>query len=291
MRAVTDFFFFSIVFFCSMKKKNIFLALASYFICGMLAAQAPLQVDMETILKKIVVIPPTLEEFHTAFTIQTKYGEKFGDSELLNPIYYEVKQLVVLLHDQAIRERMKNFRRPEMPDSIQYEEERWKLALRPPLSIELNSKLPNLDPVVKDKVCKIINMQQVFDWLIYYKEQFKIDKEFRQNEASISTESGREMAYKMLGFEESFFKKQQVLWMNRYNRYTQGIILLQELLQQIHYGTGLSAGEKKVVLPILADVQARALETIEKLVWSEFTLVIKAEQMYQGARIVKAGYP
>jgi hypothetical protein len=287
MRAVTDDLPFHIVFFCRMIKKYLFGAAAACFFYGTLAAQVPQQADMDSIIKKIPVVPPTVSELHAEFTIHTKYGDKFGDAEKLNPVYIEIKHLVAAIHDAAIRERMKKSRREDMPDSTQYEDERWKLALRPMLNNSVLAGIPNLAPAIKEKISTIVEMQKIFDWQIFYNEEARIDKPFREKIAAIEQEPGLQMAQKKLDTQKECFKLQRDLWIKSYHKYCQGVSRLQQLLRDLNYGMDLTPTQKKIAIPILADVQARALESIEKLVWAEFSMVIKAELMYQAEDVLK----
>jgi hypothetical protein len=64
--------------------------------------------------------------------------------------------------------------------------------------------------------------------------------------------------------------------------------MLQEYLQELEYGKVLTSDEQRRVLPLLADVQARALEAVEKLLWEEMLLCDEAELLYSDETHLKS---
>ena len=83
--------------------------------------------------------------------------------------------------------------------------------------------------------------------------------------------------------ELQIFQRYQETWNNYFNKYKTAVIELQQLLEEIHYGENLSSAEQK----ILADIQARSLESIERMVWEEMGLAIKSEMIWNDKQIVE----
>ena len=81
---------------------------------------------------------------------------------------------------------------------------------------------------------------------------------------------------KKLELQQKLFGLQQALWLGRLENYRNGIARLVQLKKE----TG------NVAAPVFADVQARALEAIEKLIWNEMQMVMTAELIYQDLKIL-----
>ena len=64
-------------------------------------------------------------------------------------------------------------------------------------------------------------------------------------------------------------------------------IQLQQLLLLADYGQKLPVEEQRVMLPAIADVQARSLEAIEKMVWQEIMLVQFGELTWFDQKMIK----
>ncbi|WP_423735712.1 hypothetical protein [Chitinophaga caseinilytica] len=242
--------------------------------------------DAASLIGSIPQLPPTVTAMHELFTLQTKYGEEFRTGALLDPPLGQCKQLVSAIHDATIRDIMKKSPRRDMPDSIQYEDERWKLALRPVLGPEVKARLAGLDAAARPVVTQIFELQAAFDWVNYYHEDEKIKKVFRQKEAAISSENAPGAARAKVELGKSLYEKQQQLWMDRFRKYTTALKTLQQLMEKIDYGEKLSAADQKLAGKILGDVQARALEAHEKLVWNQTSIVMNGELTFSGFQIL-----
>jgi hypothetical protein len=257
-------------------KPVLYLLLAGCFSMSELQAQLPQQNDLEALTRKIPVMPSTVEALHKAFTKETQYGEKFRDAELLTPVWQETKELIAAIHDPAIRRKMKASPRSDMPDSIHYEEERLKLALRPMLGESSLAGISTTDPVLKQQLKQVLELQKVFDWQIYYREHYNLEKLYREKAADLTIENSLEKTQKKLELQQKLFGLQQALWLGRLENYRNGIARLVQLKKE----TG------NVAAPVFADVQARALEAIEKLIWNEMQMVMTAELIYQDLKIL-----
>ncbi len=267
-----------------LKRKIIAVAVYCCF-ATCLFAQEPQRFDADLLIKKITIIPPTVEELHSVFTRQTKYGEETRN-ELITLVYEEIKSLVKTIHNNTILKIMQTSRREDMTDSVQYEDERWKLAVRPLLGADVKAKLLKTETSARPIVIQIFEMQHIFDFVKYYQEETKIKKEFAEKVSGITGETSTAIAKGKLQLDIQQYKKQQQLWIGRYHKYTKGLLLLQQLLDKINYGETLPAEDSKIIIPVLADVQARALESIEKLIWNEESIVISGELAYNGERIL-----
>lgn len=268
-----------------MIKRKIIAVVLYCFSTVSLFAQEPQRFDADLLIKRITVLPPTVEELHSVFTRYTKYGDEMKD-ELTTLIYEEVKSLVKTIHNNTILRIMRASPRADMTDSVQYEDERWKLALRPLLGADVKAELLKTDASLRPTLIQIFEMQSMFDFAAYYGEEAKIKKEFAGKVSGIPGETSIAIAKGKLQLDIQQYEKQQMLWMGRYNKYTNGLLLLQQLLSKINYGETLSAEDRKIVIPVLADVQARALESIEKLIWNEASIVISGELTYTDERIL-----
>ncbi|MBO9635096.1 MAG: hypothetical protein J7578_18445 [Chitinophagaceae bacterium] len=261
-----------------------------WIFCGFIvlqtSAQTLIRIDANSLIKSITPLPPTVEVLHSVYTIQTKYGEEFGLSTLIDPAYLKFKQLICQLHDSTIRAIMKRSPRKDMPDSIQYEDERWKLALRPLLGPDIRNKLAKVDPDVRSIILQVFDMQKIFDWVQYYREDELIKKAFQEKIAGVTVESAFKTAKAKNKLEEQQYQKQQQLWMNRLDKYSQALLSIQQLLEKINYGAGVNATDRPIVKKVLADVLTRALEAHEKLVWLQNNIAISGELAYDGKRII-----
>lgn len=249
-------------------------------------AQLPVQLDANGLISSITPLPPTIEELHSVFTIHTKYGEEFALSQRIDPSYLRFRLLVCQLHDSTIRSIMKKNPRKDMADSIQYEDERWKLALRPLLGAEIRNQLLKVDPGVRSVILQVFDMQKGFDWVQYYREDELIKKKYREKVAGVTVESSTATAKAKNKLEEEMYQQQQQLWMSRYRRYSGSLMALQQLLEKIEYGTSARASDRPIVRLVLTDVLTRALEAHEKLVWAENNIAISGELAFNGKRIV-----
>ncbi len=253
------------------------------------AAQQPLRLDAAALINSITELPPTVEAFHSLFTRQTKHGEEFVLA-LTDPPLLNFRQQVCAIHDSGIRAIMQKAPRKDMTDSIQYEDERWKLALRPFLGADVKAKLIKADARVKPVMLQIFEMQSVFDWVDYYKQEEKVKKAFREKEAAaqsaVSEDNSTAIAKAKVDLDIQQYEKRQQMWMDRYSKYSRALISLQQLMESIRYGEGLPPEDKKLVDYVLSDVQARALEAHEKLVWNEISVAIHGELTFNGMRIV-----
>lgn len=250
------------------------------------SAQTLIRLDANGLIESITPLPPTVEELHSVFTIQTRYGEEFGLSTLVDPPYFKFKKLTCQLHDSTIRAIMKRSPRKDMPDSIQYEDERWKLALRPMLGPDIRNKLAKTDPGVRPTILQVFEMQKIFDWAQYYREDELIKKAFQEKVAGVTVENTITTAKAKNKLEEQQYQKQQQLWMNRLDKYSQALRSLQQLLAKLDYGAGVNAADRPIVKKVLADVLTRALEAHEKLLWIQNNIAISGELAYDGKRIV-----
>lgn len=271
-------------FLCAMKKIYLFPIVLQLMI-NTLHAQAPHRLNMQQLIQKIPVLSPTVEALHRDFTRQTPYGEKFRDAELLNPVYDEVKRLVAILHHQKIRAAMQAHPRRDMPDSIHYEEVRNKLALRPVIIENRLAAVVGSDENTRTLLRQVMALQAAFDWQVYFKKYDSLEKSFREKEAALPGDHDIHWARKRLELQQQLYGLQRDLWVNRLDKYSKGGYRLQQLLEEAHYGhDGPSRDE---VVPLLADVQARALEAIEKLIWSEMLIVTKGELLFQDLKILE----
>jgi len=248
-------------------------------------AQAPHRQDMQQLIRKIPVLAPTVEALHGAFTRQSPYGEKFRDAELLNPVYEEVKQLVAAIHDEKIRAAMRARPRRDMPDSIHYEEVRNKLALRPMINENRSAMVAGSDEKTKTLLRQVMALQAAFDWPVYYKKYDSLEKLFRQKEAGLTGDHDIRWVRKKLELQQQLYGLLRDLWVNRLEKYSTALYRLQQLLEEANYG--YDAPAHGAVVPLLADVQARALEAMEKLIWSEMLLVTKGELLFQDLKILE----
>lgn len=269
-------------------KKSVFAVLTYCFFVSQSSGQQPVRTDANSLLQYIVLLPPTVESVHSTFTRRTKFGEKFSD-EPLALLYNKVKSLDSAIHDATIRRKMKAEPRPDMPDTIYFEDIRWKMAaMRPLLGADVRKKLLATNPATREKVSRVFEMQTLFDWVLYYKEDDKVKRAYEQKLAAIRS-AGQEpdiTASNVVEVQVAQFTARQQLWMDRYNRYSKAFLSLHQQLEDIQYGDKVSDEDRHVVLPVLADVQSRALQTIEKMIWNEMMLSLLGEMFYNDKRLL-----
>ena len=296
------------------SKKLIGLFFLMWIICPLNGkAQLLIREDIKSFVQSIPSLPADPRELHKAFTIKTKYGDKFSDGEIFNPVYEKIKGWVSALHKETILKRIKQSPRTNMSFEIQYEDERWKLAIRPFIGAQLEQKTNMLSSGARDLVKQLIQLEKVFDWQQYYKAYDKIRREAdaRQAERSVrashleekvpivETEWGlqkdasklaivtTQIAKENVQADRESFSMQRDTWMKYFTKYTTAAIQLQQLLQAVDYGQKLSANEQKLLLPAMADIQARSLEAIEKMIWQEMSLVAQGELLWFDQRQVE----
>lgn len=265
-------------------KNKIIISLLTAFICCSVHAQ-PRHVSIKNIIQAIPVIPPTIEEMHSEFTGHSSFGEYFRDGELLNPPFYALKSIIAELLNDRIRERMKLVTRTDFPDSVIYEDERLKLALRPVIDLKKHPIASRLPAEVKIKMQRILAMQLLFDWQIYSDRDYKIVKLWRQQIAAKESVGNMKAMIEKIKLQKQQFSQQQELWTTYFNKFSKAANELDEELSDLSFTEVLSPADRKTVLLILADVQARSLEAIEKLVTNEMLIVTNAEVVFQDQRI------
>ena len=121
-------------------------------------------------------------------------------------------------------------------------------------------------PVAVHELLQVIALQQIFDWQKYYTEDETLEKKFRGLCTGI-TGTDLESVRKKLDLQRTLYSRQAELWSTRLARYMKGISQLRHLLDDTAYGNNLT--NRQIAIPILADVQTRAMESIEKLIWNE----------------------
>ncbi|GAO44211.1 hypothetical protein [Flavihumibacter petaseus] len=245
--------------------------------------------NADLILRKIQPVPPTLEELHRLFTLHTTWGEQFSFEEKVSVPYHQLGKLDASIHDAFIRDKMHAQPMPDMPDSVYAEDIRWKHAAnRPYLDEGTRKKLQQLNSPHKVAVLRIFDLQQQFGWQQFYKEENKIQRDFSQKEAQLRNSEmvAGEKASRQVDLNVAQYTARQQLWKTHYDQYTGAFKKVHLLLDELAYGDLLTAAEKDIVLPVLGDIQSRAIEAIEKMLWAEMSLLTIGEVLYFDTRIL-----
>lgn len=292
-----------------MKLKNMLIALA---ICSSVAmdakAQKLIREDVKTFVQNIQVIPAGIDEFHQAFTVETNYGTKTNDAAL-STAYEQLKSWISTIHEATILKKIEDFPQANMSFTIQFDDERLKLLMRPLIGPAMLKNQQLIKGLGQQNVEKLVALEKTFDWMQYYKAYDKIKKDWMQKDAAMGSESfelkesipmvntewglqkdpvklralTNRLAKEKVLAELQLFQQYQEIWNNYFNKYKASVIQLYQLLEEIHYGENLSSAEQK----ILADIQARSLESIERMVWEEMGLAISSEVFWNDKQIVE----
>ncbi|RYZ29828.1 MAG: hypothetical protein EOO10_04975 [Chitinophagaceae bacterium] len=275
--------------------------------------QALIREDIKGFVQAIPLLPQNLQELHNVFTVKTQYGDKLGDGIIFNPICAKLKAWVSSLHNETILGLIKKAPRADMSFDVQYEDERWQLALRPLIGPQLTKKATALSSGSKHLGNQLADIEKVFDWQQYYKAEEKIKRDGEAMQAElrvkafdleekipmVQTEWGLQkdaaklavvttgVAKEKFAIDLRTFQLLQETWTFYYKKYTTAAIQIQQLFQLADYGQKLPVEEQRVMLPAMADVQARSLEAIEKMILEEVMLVQYGELIWFDQKLIK----
>ena len=292
-----------------MQIKDILLAVLISVLSLHAKSQAVVKEDVKTFVQNIPVIPAGIDEFHQAFTVETNDGRKLDDAAIFNPVYGQLKSWVSFIHEAVIMKKIEESPQANMSFSIQFEDERWKLALRPLIGAGMQKNSLLIKSLGQKNVEKLVMLEKAFDWLEYYKSYEKIKKDWNQKDAALGSKSFElernipmvntewglqkdpvklqvltsQLANERVQVQLEIFQLHQEAWNNYFNKYKAAVIQLHQLLEEVHYGENISLAEQR----ILADIQARSLESIEKMVWMEMSLVQQIELIWFGKQLVE----
>lgn len=273
--------------------------------------QKLIQVEMEAFVRSVPQLPCSPQEVHRLYAKTTKHGEEFSYSGVFTPLYEQVKTWIFAIHDETIKRKIQQQPRKDMTFEVQYDDERLQLLRRPlagPLAVKNTAAC---SAATKGIVTQLMQMEKSFDWQNYYKQYDSFQKELIQKDAQwrsknqqlqdeipmVQTEYGlqkdekkqaalsRQMIKEKTQFQNDLFSRLCTAWTSCFQKYSKGVAELQQLLQKINYGQHIPAGEQKILLPLMADVQARALESIERMIWMEMVLLERGEVLFNEQRI------
>jgi hypothetical protein len=275
-------------------------------------SQKMLDINLRDWIQTIPVIPAKVDQVHTQFSRPSADGERFTDAGFIDPVYNQAVTWLSQAHKEKIEQKIKENRNEEMTHSVQFDEEIRKLALRPLVGPELEKKHAAISEEVRLYLRQLVRLEAFFDWRQYYKEWDKIGKEQMALESvwnSLASElqskiplvqtewglqkdqtkekevSERLIRLKMKNAHHLFLKRQQS-WTFYFDKYTRAIEQFEHLAAQLK--TGKAIGDHPVLHTLLREVQVRALEAMERMIWMEYTVVAQAELLYQDENIVKA---
>lgn len=258
-------------------EKSCFLLTVCAGVLGITLSAQPQRHDMNAIVQAIPKLPVDFKNWKDSSVQQPQ----------LEASYNLIKGWIADIHREAILKKMQTITRRDFPDSVVFEDERWKLALRPMLGAVAKEKILKLANPSKPSVLKILELETLFDWVRFYEADEKIKKDIRAKIAAINLENSLGNVRKKLDLQKDLYKQQSVLWSSYFKKYSGGIVALQELIVAIQYGDQFNNSEKSIILPIVKDVQARALESIEKMIWSEMQLVTTAELLFNELQVLE----
>jgi hypothetical protein len=268
-------------------------------------AQQLINPDLRSLLDQIPELPGSLDELHRQFTLDTRYGVKLNDALLRNP-HQQVLGWIKEIHDATIRAKISQNRRTDMTYDVQYDDERLKMLMRPTISASLRKRTSTASVSTRELVNQLTQFERSFDWQEYYKQYNTWSKEAMAKLAAwdsknrelqdqipmVQTEYGlqkdekkeaalsKTMLAQKMQLHKELFEKHSAEWTSYFQNYRKQNLALQSLLEKIAYGQHLAAEEKKILLPAIADIQARGLEALERMIWQAMSLVMRGEQWY-----------
>lgn len=275
-------------------------------------SQKMLDISLKEWVQTVPVIPAKVDQVHTQFSMPSADGERFADGVFLDPVYNQAVAWLSEVHEEKIVKKLQEHRNEEMTYAVQFDEERRKLALRPLAGPELVKKHPAISKEVGLYLQQLVQLEASFDWVQYYKAWDKISKEQMALEAewsSLSSDlqskiphrpsewglqkdpvkekevSERLIRLKMKDAHYLFLKRQQS-WTAYFDKYTRAIEQFEQLATGIK--NQKTIGDHPVLQAMLREVQIRALEAMERMIWMEYTLVAQGELLFQDENIVRA---
>lgn len=283
-------------------------------ISWLLNAQKLITIDLSTVLQPMPTLPASLDALHEHFSQKQATGKKYNFSALTD-LRQQVLTWIKEIHDETIQAKIQANRRSDMRYEIQYEDERLRISIRPLKATQLAKQTANASSTTREIVKQLIDLEQSFDWLEYYKLYDQWFKEVQaklaawdsknnalsdkipivktaygeQKDEKKAAELSRQMLTEKLQIHRELFDKHIAVWTTYFRKYTRQNLVLQELLQKIKYGKELPADEKRILLPALADVQARGLEAIEKMTWQAM-LFLSHGEVWSGERTTAEFY-
>ncbi|HEY1113625.1 MAG TPA: hypothetical protein VGE66_08680 [Chitinophagaceae bacterium] len=276
-------------------------------------SQKLLDINLAEWVGSIPVVPAKAHEVHSRFSMPSADGDRFADAVFLNPVYEQAVEWLSELHRERIEKRINENRREQMTYAVQFDDERTKLALRPLVGQEVRRKYAGTSEEGRQLLQQLIQLEAAFDFLSFYKEWDKITKEQMALDAEwnslafelerkipmVQTEWGLQkddkkqkevserLARKKIKDGTSIFTKRQQSWTAYFDKYARAIGTFEQLVAQAK-GSNLLRNDPAIKV-LLSEVQARAIEAMEKLIWMEFNLVAQGEMLFQDEQILK-GY-
>jgi len=293
-----------------MKLRSIVISMViAIGLSANLNAQILIREDIKAFLENISDIPEGIDEFHQAYINNTCCGVKLNDVEILTPVFNQLKSWVGSIHEAVILKKIEDFPQSNMSFSIQFEDERLKLALRPLIGAAMLNNQELLKSLGRQNVEKLIALEKTFDWMQYYKAYEKIKKEYITKDAAIDSKSfdleekipvvntewgprkdpekqravSNQLLKEKVQIELENFRIHQETWNFYFRKFKAALLQLHQLLEEFNYGENFSTAGQK----ILADIQARALEAVEKMVWKEFSLLFIGEMTWFDKEMAK----
>ena len=291
---------------------RLMMAMIGLMLSSAAFSQKVLEVDLAAWVKTIPVVPAKAHEVHSRFSMPSADGDRFADAVFLNPVYEQAVEWLSELHRERIEKKIAASRREEITYPVQFEDERTKLALRPLVGSGVKRTYKGGEagrPVLE----QLVQLEGAFDFLAFYKEWDRISKEQMALDAEwnslsfelqekipmVQTEWGLQkddqkqkevserLAKKKIKDGTYIFEKKQQAWTAYFDKYARAISQLEQLAGAVKKNPLLR--EDPVIRTLLGEVQARALEAMEKMIWTEFNLVAQGELLFQGEQILK-GY-
>lgn len=283
-----------------------------FFLCGLLNfpqevhAQKWVEIELDEWVKTIPVVPGTVHEVHSKFSIASQDWENFADALIINPFYQQVERWLANIYEENVSARIRANPNPDMTYGVQFNDEIMKLALRPLRGSTLLKRTYG-NKSLQEQVVALVSLERSFNWQQYYKEYDAIIKEqmarnadwnslaydLQSNIPVVETEWGKQkdpvkekevsdlLMKKKLEDGVALFQMHQRAWSRHFNRFVEGIKKLEALKKSV------LLHKNAEVQGFLADVQARAIESIGKMIWIEYIIVGYGESVFQDWKIMK----
>lgn len=276
-------------------------------------SQKILDIHLTEWVRTIPVVPAKAHEVHSRFSMPSAEGDRFADAVFLNPVYNQAVEWLSELHRERIDKKISESRRADMTYAVQFDEERLKLALRPLAGNEVMKNYAGAPADVRQLLRQLVQLEGGFDFMSFYKEWNKIGKEqmaldaewnslafeLERNIPMMQTEWGlqkddqkqKEVSERLARLKIKngtyLFTKRQQSWAAYFDKYAKAIEQFEKLATRVK--ATKAAFDHPAVIALMSEVQTRALEAMEKMIWQEFNLVAEGELLFQDEQILK-GY-
>lgn len=275
-------------------------------------AQPLIEEDLVKFTQGIPTVPLSVTELHTMHTVQTRFGEKFGQAIPLGSMHDQTKKWIGILLNDTIRKVMQRNRRYDLSEEAQFEDIRLKMISRPFMVNPLLKTTRLTDSSSKTIFLQLASLEKIFHWEPYMNSLKKIQRNemeqqtltrLKLNEAEaklpeVQTENGPQKdpdklmritdqyATKKWQNDLLFYQEKAKNWNNYFQHYSKGVEILQSVLNITAFGKKIPGVNTSLLLKAISDVLTRAIEVIGMMIWEQLILIETGETVYQSQKIL-----